>query len=127
MKANMWFVRRQQSSVIFGGRLGIFSGGSKMKKLFIAGLVSFALSSFSFASEEIQLAAAIGAGASTTAPGPVADTSAAGTGATGTEAGSAASSAAAMSTGSMVAIGALAAGAIAALASSGGGSSTSNH
>ncbi len=97
-----------------------------MKKLFIAAFVSLVVSSFAFASEEIQLAAAIGAGASTTAPEPVADTGVAATNA-GTEAGSAASSAAALGTGSKVAIGVLAAGAIAALASSGGGSSTANH
>lgn len=95
-----------------------------MKKLLIAAIVSIALNGFAFAGEEIQLAAAIGAGASATVPEPAADT---GADATGAEAGSAATSAAAMGTGSMVAIGALAAGAIAALASSGGGSSTSNH
>lgn len=89
-----------------------------MKKLFIAAFVSLALGNFAFAGEEIQLAAAIGAGASATVPEPAADTA---------EPGSAASSAAALGTGSMVAIGALAAGVIAALASSGGGSSTSSH
>lgn len=82
------------------------------------------------AGEEIQLAAAIGAGSSATSPtsgGAATGAEAAATGSTATAgAGSAAASAAAMGTTTMVTIGVLAAGAIAAIAS-GGSSSTSQH
>ena len=97
-----------------------------MKNILLVACASLLLSSPAFAGEEIQLAAAIGAGSSTTVETPEATaTGEVATGASG-EAGSAAAAAASMGTSSMVTMGVLAAGAIAALAS-GGGSSTSHH
>lgn len=98
-----------------------------MKKVFIAAFVSLALGSFAFAGEEIQLAAAIGAGDNVTVPNPAADTGTKVEGADIADIDGAVTSATTPGMGKMVIIGVLAAGAIAGLASSGGGSSTSNH
>jgi hypothetical protein len=97
-----------------------------MKNILLVACASLLLSGHAFAGEEIQLAAAIGAGSSTTVETPEATASGeVATGAIG-GAGSTAAAAASMGTASMVTIGVLAAGAIAVLAS-GGGSSTSHH
>ena len=97
-----------------------------MKNILLVACASLFLSGHAFAGEEIQLAAAIGAGSGTTVQTP--EATASGEVATGAsaEAGSAAATAASTGTASMVTIGVLTAGAIAALAS-GGGSSTSHH
>jgi hypothetical protein len=83
-----------------------------MKRIALALLATLAISSHAFAGEEINVAAAIGSGASTTS--------------TTTTAGAAAGSTAAAATANMIAAGVIAAAGIAAISSAGGTSTTSH-
>lgn len=100
-----------------------------MKKIILSTIISLVLATPAFAGEEIQLAAAIGAGGtqepttgSESTPGSETPTTGGG-GAVGGGAGGTAA-AAGMSTATMVTLGVLGAGALAAFS---GGDSTSNH
>ena len=83
-----------------------------MKRITLAVLATLTISSHAFAGEEINVAAAIGSGASTTS--------------TASTAGAATTSTASTATANMIAAGVIAAAGIAAISSAGGTSTTSH-
>ena len=97
----VWLAKKEQSQM-----------ETAMKRITLAVLATFAISFQAFAGEEINVAAAIGSGASTTT--------------SESTAGSVATSTAAAATANMIAAGVIAAAGIAAISSAGGTSTTSH-